>query len=120
MIRASAATIGSSILGSVPAGLAGLYTLATTGDREAAEAKINEITESLTYMPTSQGSMDALQAAAGPLGALAAPSEYVGQKTLDITGSPLLATASEIFLDPLNLLSFGGLGAALKRAGRTR
>jgi len=116
----AAATIGSSILGSVPAGLAGLYTLATTGDREAAEAKINEITESLTYMPTSQGSIDSLQAAAGPLEALAAPSEYVGQKTMDITGSPFLATASEIFLDPLNLLSFGGLGAALKRAGRAQ
>jgi len=116
----AAATIGSSILGSVPAGLAGLYTLATTGDLEAAVAKINEITESLTYMPSSQGSMDALQAVAGPLEALAAPSEFMGQQTLDVTGSPLLATAAEIFLDPLNLLTFGGLGKALKRAGRAQ
>ena len=116
----AAATIGSSILGSVPAGLAGLYTLATTGDREAAEAKINEITESLTYMPTSQGSANALQAIAGPLEALGAPSEFMGQQTLDITGSPELATAAELFLDPLNLLTFGGLGTALKRAGRAQ
>ena len=116
----AAATIGSSILGSVPAGLEGLFTLARTGDREAAEARINEITEALTYMPSSQGSMDALQAVAGPLEALAAPSEFMGQQTLDITGSPELATAAELFLDPLNLLTLGGLGTALKRAGRTQ
>jgi hypothetical protein len=116
----AAATIGSSILGSVPAGLEGLFTLARTGDREAAEARINEITEALTYMPSSQGSMDALQAAAGPLEALAAPSEFMGQQTLDITGSPALATAAELFLDPLNLLTLGGLGTALKRVGRTQ
>jgi hypothetical protein len=116
----AAATIGSSILGSVPAGLEGLFTLARTGDREAAEARINEIQEALTYMPSSQGSMDALQAAAGPLEALAAPSEFMGQQTLDITGSPALATAAELFLDPLNLLTLGGLGTALKRAGRAQ
>ena len=116
----AAATIGSSILGSVPAGLEGLFTLARTGDREAAEARINEITEALTYKPTSQGSADALQAIAGPLEALAAPSEFMGQQTLDVTGSPFLATAAELFLDPLNLLTFGGLGTALKRAGRTQ
>jgi hypothetical protein len=116
----AAATIGSSILGSVPAGLEGLFTLARTGDREAAEARINEITEALTYMPTSQGSANALQAIAGPLEALGAPSEFMGQQTLDVTGSPFLATAAELFLDPLNLLTFGGLGTALKRAGRAQ
>jgi hypothetical protein len=44
----------------------------------------------------------------------------MGQQTLDVTGSPFLATAAELFLDPLNLLTFGGLGTALKRAGRAQ
>ena len=98
------ATLGTGMAGSIPAGYGGLLELARTGDPQAAAQLTQEIQQGLTYMPRTEMGQEYLQEMGGPLEMLAAPSEAIGQATLEATGSPLTATAAETFGDPLEYL----------------
>lgn len=96
------ATMGSGIGASAVGGLAGLGELARTRDLSAAVDMINQAQEALTYQPRTQIGAETTERYGSALEALAAPSEFVGEKALEITGSPAAATAAEILLDPLS------------------
>jgi hypothetical protein len=49
---------------------------------------------------------------------LGAPAEFLGEKTLQYTGSPAAATAANVLLDPVNFIGMPGSGKAVKAAGR--
>ena len=111
----AALTMGTAIPSSIPAGLRGLYEAATTpGDLQtrlrAGADIVPAQTATTTYLPRTQSGREALE----QLSMLGAPSEAIGRQTLESTGSPLLATAAETFLDPLELL-----GPGAKVAGAT-
>jgi hypothetical protein len=113
----AAATIGSAVLGSVPAGLAGLAALPFKGPQGAART-VEDVQEALTYVPRTQEGVKAVQGAVGPLSAMGAPAEYIGEKTRQATGSPALATAAEVMLDPLNLIGSAVAGKAAASGAR--
>jgi hypothetical protein len=109
-------SIGSALLGSVPAGLGGLYELIKTRDPKKAAEAVESMQESMTYIPRTEQGVKSLQGAAGALETLGAPAAYVGEKTLGATGSPLAATAAEVVLDPLNLLGSAVVAKGTKSA----
>jgi hypothetical protein len=109
-------SIGSALLGSVPAGLGGLYELLRTRDPKKAAEAVESMQESMTYIPRTEQGVKSLQGAAGALETLGAPAAYVGEKTLGATGSPLAATAAEVVLDPLNLLGSAVVAKGTKSA----
>jgi len=115
-------TVGSGLLGSIPAGWAGLGELAMTGDPAAAAQRVQDVQQALTYVPRSEQGMQALSDTGAVLGPLAVPAEAIGQATLDITGSPAAATAAEITLDPLNYIpgvkGLAAMAPLIKRAGK--
>ena len=106
------ATLGTGMAGSIPAGYGGLLELARTGDPQAAAQLTQEIQQGLTYMPRTEMGQEYLQDVSGPLEMLAAPSEAIGQATLEAFDSPLAATGAEIFADPLEYLLPGLKGLA--------
>jgi hypothetical protein len=108
-------TIGSAVLGSIPAGLAGLgYLGAGQGPEKAAEA-VQRVQDYLTIDPKTEGGIRAVRGIAEGLSPLGAIPQAAGEATLRATGSPLLATGAELMADPLNLL---GAGAAARPAAR--
>ena len=100
----AAGAMGTGFAGAVPAGLEGLFTLARTGSPLEAGQRVEQVQEALTYRPRTQEGQEAFRAVGEVLSPLSAPSEYVGQTILDITGSPALATFGEVALDPLDKL----------------
>lgn len=98
------ATIGTGLGASAVGGIRGLAELARTGDLSQAVDMINQTQQALTYMPRSQAGIETLQSYAPAMEALGAPSEYVGETALELTGSPAVATGAEIFGDPLNFI----------------
>ena len=122
----TAATIGTGLLGSVPAGLAGLTQLIPTRGRapdvNRAAQKVEDVQSALTYLPRTETGQRYLQNTAGALETLGAPAEYLGEKALQYTGSPGVATAANVLLDPVNFIGLPGSGkatvAATKAAGR--
>lgn len=121
-IGEAAATIGTGLVGSVPAGLAGLSQLIPTRGRtpdvNKAAQTVEDVQGAMTYMPRTETGQRVLQKAAGPLEMLGAPAEYLGEKTLQYTGSPAAATAANVILDPVNFIGMPGSGKAVKAAGR--
>jgi len=122
----TAATLGSGLLASVPAGLAGLtQMIPTRGHRPSvnrAAQKVEDVQSALTYLPRTEAGQEYLEKTAGALGMLGAPAEFLGEQTLKLTGSPLLATAANVGLDPVNYIGIPGTGkaaaAATKATGR--
>lgn len=108
-------TIGSAVLGSVPAGLAGLGYLATGQGPEKAAGAVQRVQDYLTIDPKTEGGIRAVRGIAEGMAPLGAIPQAAGDVTLRATGSPLLATGAELLADPLNLL---GIGAAAKPAAR--
>ncbi len=106
--------LGSTILGSVPAGLAGAAVLPFQGPEGAAKT-IGRVQDYLTIDPQSEGGDKALLGILKALSPLGAPAQAVGDTALRLTGSPLAATAAEVLLDPLNA---AGVLAAAKPAAR--
>lgn len=109
-------TAGTAVLGSIPAGLGGILELLKTGDVDSAVSEIERIQGALTVLPESEAGMAALESAMPIMETLSAPAEYVGQKTLETTGSPALATGAEIVADPLNLIGAGLVAKPLMAA----
>ena len=106
--------LGSTILGSVPAGLAGAAVLPFQGPEGAAKT-IGRVQDYLTIDPQTEGGDKALLGILKALSPLGAPAQALGDTTLRLTGSPLAATAAEVLLDPLNA---AGVLAAAKPAAR--
>lgn len=113
----TASAIGGGLLAQIPAGLRGLYELATTQDPAKAAKAVEETHKFLTekLQPSTPEGQKYLKATADVMGKLNIPAEAIGQYTLEKTGSPALATASEILLNPLNAIS--GIGPAAKALG---
>jgi hypothetical protein len=112
----AAATIGSSMAGTV-AGMGGnIFELMRSGDPQAALDQYRQIQESMTYAPRTQGGLERVQQIGQffePVGQL---YEQYGESVAEATGSPLAGEYAEEFLDPL--LFLGGIGAIPKRASR--
>lgn len=117
--------IGSAILSSIPAGWAGIIAgiqeaVQTGGDVDAALKKATEeiqrVQEAGMIMPTTEEGAQATEKAASAMEVLGQPAQFVGEKTLEATGSPLLATAADLFLDPVNLALAGGSALAYRSA----
>lgn len=119
-------TLGSGLLASVPAGLAGLTQLIPTrGHRPSlnrAAEKVEEVQSALTRLPRGEAGQEYLEKTAGALGVLGMPAEFLGEQTLKLTGSPFLATVANVGLDPVNYIGMPGSGRAIvagtKAAGR--
>ena len=114
----AAATIGTALPASVPAGLAGLGQLAMTRDPAQAAQAVQDVQRAMTYMPQSEKGQEYVQRFGETLSPLTAPAEYMGQQAMDVTGSPLYATGVEMIGDPLNLLGLKGLGAMVPLAAK--
>lgn len=110
-------TIGAGILSSVPAGIAGLGVLPFKGVDKAVET-IDAVQDYLTPVPKTDEGNRMLQRMGGAMETLGAPAEYIGNKTREITGSPALATAAEMALDPLNLIGSAVAGKAVASGAR--
>lgn len=108
----AALTVGSGLVASVPAGLAGLVELARGNGMEEAAKTIEGVQEWLTYLPKTPEGQKALEQLVPLLSKLSAPSEAVGGAVFDATGSPAAATAAEVVLDPLNFAVPAGALAA--------
>jgi len=100
----AAGAIGTGFASLFPAGAEGIFKLIRTGSPLEAGQRVEQVQEALTYRPRTQEGQAALSALGEVLSPLAAPSEFVGQTTLETTGSPALATGAEIFGDPLNFV----------------
>ena len=91
----AAATFGSGILAEPVAGLVGLFELARTQDPAAATRMIESVRKGMTYEPISEAGREDVQAVAETLQPVAEGIEsaerFLGESTLDITGSPALA-----------------------------
>lgn len=108
-------------LATVPfAGLAGIYELLKGSDGEKAAELVRKTTEVLseyTYNPTDAGAKEAEAKLGKFLEYLDVPAEWVGNQTLQATGSPGAATTARVILDPLNFIPLTLLKgrAAIKR-----
>lgn len=116
-----AATIGSGALAEVAAGTAGLASLPFVGLDDSVDV-INRVRDAGTYSPRTKAGQERLAAigdspVAGLLNKFNEGSEWLGTKTLEATGSPLLAAAAHT--GPTAALELLPLGAA-KRFGGVR
>ncbi len=113
-----ALTAGSAMIAEPVSGFVGLAGL-PYGSDVAADA-VRRTQEALTYQPKTQGGMEGLQGLAGvmqPIGDLMnAPSEYLGDKAYELTGSPAVATAA--YTAPQAAIELLGLKGAGKIPGR--
>lgn len=112
----AAATVGSSMAGTM-AGMGGsIFELMRSGNPQAALDQYRQIQEAMTYAPRTQGGLERVQQIGEffePVGQL---YEQYGESVGESTGSPLAGEYAEEFLDPLFFLS--GIGAIPKRASR--
>lgn len=106
--------VGSSLLMSIPAGAAGIYQLITEKDPAKAASLIPEI-QAAGYMPADKGSQHVMEKIANAAEVLGIPAKWLGEKALTLTGSPGVATAVEIGLDPINFIPLGKLGSVIKK-----
>ena len=93
------ATVASSIVAEPLAGVAGLaQALNPFADKGAGSKAVADTREALTFKPRTQSGQQGLQAVGEtlePIGkGIAAAENFLGEGTLDITGSPLLATTA--------------------------
>ena len=112
-------TVGSAIAGSLPAGLGGIAKLIATQDPAKATAAIDDLMQAFTYIPRTPEGQRQAEALAQSLQLLGIPAEWVGDKVLEMTGSPLAATAANVALDPLNLALSPAAGKVAKSAARS-
>lgn len=117
-----AATIGSGALAEVGAGTAGLASLPFVGLDDSVDV-INRVRDAGTYSPRTKAGQERLAAigdspVAGLLNKFNEGSEWLGTKTLEATGSPLLAAAAHTA--PTAALELGSLGAAKGFGGMRR
>lgn len=115
----TAAAIGTNLFGSAPAGIEGIFRLARTGSPLEAAQRVGEVQQALTYQPRTQEGQSMLRGVGEVLSPLSAPSEFVGETTMETFGSPAMATAAEVLGDPLNFVP-GLKGAAIAAPAAAR
>ena len=98
--------IASAVLLSIPAGLAGLYQVIKEQSQEEAD-KIMQTIQSHAYKPTDETAKETLKTMLSAAETLGIPAKIIGNFGLKTTGSPLVATAAEIILDPINYIPLG-------------
>ena len=93
-----AMAIGSSMIAEPLSGAAGLLTLPFAGN-DAAVGVIDNVREKFTYQPRGDQSKENMQKIAGLLQPVVDPIvkgvNYIGDKTYEATGSPLLAAGAK-------------------------
>lgn len=93
-------SVASSLLAEPVAGWSGLFELATGGSAEEAAKQIESTREALTYQPRTPAGRTGLRNIGKMVGPyaelLAAPGEFLGEQTLEATGSPAAATAARV------------------------
>lgn len=114
------ASMASSALAKPVAGIVGLANLAVTQDPANAAKRVTQVEDALTYEPGSVGQeyMQALSTApviSDIAESMQRGSEFAGQATLDVTGSPLAASiakaAPEAIATGLGAFVPGGIAA---------
>jgi len=115
----TAAAIGTNLFGSAPAGIECVFRLARTGSPLEAAQRVEEVQQGLTYQPRTQEGQAMLRGVGEVLSPLSAPSEFVGETTMETFGSPIAATAAEVLGDPLNFVP-GLKGAAIAAPAAAR
>lgn len=106
-IPETAAKLGSGLVASPIAGLAGLGTLAgrTLGLTNSDPATVVQTTQNaLTYQPRTRGGQDISNAIGYLPGKFAQGAEWAGGKVTDATGSPALGTLTDTGIQSLPLL----------------
>ena len=86
------AAVAAGIALSIPAGLAGAFTLIKERDTEKAN-KILQYVQEFGYNPTDANSQRVIHALQEAMEFIDIPFKWMGDKTLDFTGSPGAATA---------------------------
>ena len=123
----AAATMATSAMAQPVGGLFGLANLAINQDPKRAAARAIEMRDKLTYQPDEAGQEYLQSLAEAPIikqigETSEAAGEYAGRKTLDLTGSPALASIARGSLDTagaaLGAFIPGGI-AARQGAGLT-
>lgn len=109
------AGVASSILLSIPAGFAGLYQVIKEQDSSKGADIVSSIQQA-GYMPDDEASKHVMESILHAAQTLGIPAQWVGNKALELTGSPALATASEIILDPINFIPIGKLASITKKS----
>ena len=124
-VAENVAAIGSGVIAEPMAGIAGLAQTANPFADEGAGARAVEATrEALTYKPrteTGQEQQQAIGEALAPIGeAVQGFSEFLGDNTLELTGSPKLATLAHTApIAAMEVLGIKGLNSStLKGAAR--
>ena len=117
----TAASIGSGVLSSIPAGYAGLKELAVSRDPARAAQEVQRVQEAGTYVPRGTSGKESLSKAAEMLELLNVPAQKVGEAAFRASGnSPLVGAAAETVLDPLNFVpgakAIKGFPKAVKEA----
>lgn len=105
--------VASSMLMSIPAGFAGVYQAIKEQDSSKASEIISSIQQA-GYMPEGDGVKHVKETIAKIADTLSIPAKWLGEKTLNITGSPAAATAVEIGLDPINFIPVGLITGKIK------
>lgn len=112
----TAGTILSGAIAEPAAGIAGLATGALTQDPAAAASVVEGVRDRLTLepeTPEAQRNIAALGEAIAPAAeAFGAAEDFLGETTLEATGSPALAAAAKTI--PTALLEVAGAGLASK------
>lgn len=107
----AALSVGTGIAAAVPAGIAGLaQTLNPFAEEGAGEQATRSIQEALTFQPRSERGKAALEGVAGVGEVLDVPGQFLGDVTLEATGSPAAATAAR--MAPDIIMTALGFGAA--------
>jgi len=110
----TAAAIGTGIIAEPVAGIAGIaQTINPFAGEFAGGEAVESVKEALTFAPRTEAGQETLGAvgkALEPVGkALTAAEEALGEKTLEVTGSPVLAAVAKSL--PTAALEALGLGA---------
>jgi hypothetical protein len=112
----TALNLGSSMVATPAAGIAGLVTAPAgfiPGMEGVGARNVQRVQNALTYQPRSDVGKEAQQNIAKPFEMLAAAGDSAGQVVQDTTGSPLLATAVNTGVQSLPAL-------LLRRGGRIK
>lgn len=116
----AAATMATGAVAQPVSGVVGLANLALTRDPASAAARVQQVQDQLTYQPSELGQEYLQNIANAPvikqIGETSqGAGEYAGRKTLDITGSPVLASVARGSIDAtgaaLGAFVPGGLAA---------
>jgi hypothetical protein len=110
-------TIGSGILASAPAGIAGVASMPFVG-MDGAQQIMQDIQTMLTYVPKDEEGQAMVQRIGTALESMGAPAKMVGEAVFEMTGSPAAATAAEILLDPLNIAGMAVGSKAIKAGAK--